>query len=114
MLENNLYVTEFPESSQKTTKIFMYSIIHKDKDISGTRFITYEVPSDHVIKIVDRFEGQEDQEYTGKDLLKFITSNTRQFKHCSYDTDPLLALTDTQKKRKEYNKTYNNKKECNE
>lgn len=107
---DNLYVDEFPAQSEKKTKTLMHPIIHKDKDISGDRFITYEMPSEYVIKIVDRFEGHEDQEYAGKDLLKFITSNIRQFKHCNYDEDSLLGLTDKQKKRKEYNKAYNKKR----
>lgn len=92
------------------TKTFMHALVKQEGH--GQRYMTYEIPSDNLIKVEDRYDGEEPQVYTGTKLLNLIKANPRDFKHCNYDPDSLMGLTLEQKKRKEYSKTYRDKKRC--
>jgi len=92
------------------TKTFRHSIAEPKG--RRDRYMTYEIPSDNLIKVEDRYDGAEPQIYTGRKLLNLIKANPRDFKHCNYDPDSLMGLTLEQKKRKQYSKTYRDKKKC--
>lgn len=115
MLRTGVYYADVNVNSIKPkkvmeTKTFMHALVKQEGH--GQRYVTYEIPSDNLIKVEDRYDGEEPQVYTGRKLLNLIKANPRDFKHCNYDPDSLMGFTLEQKKRKEYSKTYRDKKRC--